>query len=170
MNLTANSKQSIFDVALIAYQDASRVYDLLAGNPQIDSIISDITGVNISYNRSIIIRSEAEKTPKPTLVNGSIKDSQTIFDLALQYYGGAELAYALILENGIESIMSNPSSGGNLKYTLSNRAVNIYYRRNNVIVGTKYPIYSPPVAGTYYRISISGNRRISGPGNGRIYR
>lgn len=136
MQLEVKYGQSIFDVALICYQDASRAYDLISDNPQIDNINSDLTGMILSYTPATVTQKEALKTITVTQNNVTIGFMQSLFDVALQYYGSADRVYDVIIENGLENLASDPT-GINLKYTTNNTFAPLYYRTNNITVATK---------------------------------
>ena len=135
MKLIIKDGQSIFDIALIAYQDASRVYDLISTNP-IENINSVLTGITVNYTESRPLQNEifvSQKSPnKPIIINFT----QSIFDVAIQYYGSVENVYSFIKENGLENIKSNPV-GTKLKYTINNTYVPIYFRSINKNIATK---------------------------------
>lgn len=136
MTITVKNGQTIFDVALIAYQDAARVCDLLEENPQIENLMSDLTGLTLNYTPAVITTKEVIKTVYETKPNVTIRHTQSVFDIALQYYGGAEKVFDFIKENGLESILSDPTAI-ELKYTLSNEFVPFYFRTNQTTVSTK---------------------------------
>lgn len=136
MNLTVKDGQNIFDVALIAYQDASRVYDIVTANSEIENINSDITGITIEYVQSFLTQKEVVKTVSLTQKPVIINSMQSIFDISLQYYGSAENVFNVITENSLENIHSDPT-GIQLKYSINNTPVPIFFRKNNIVVATK---------------------------------
>ena len=136
MRLEVKYGQTIFDVALICYQDASRAYDILAENPTIPNINADLTGYIINYTPASVTQKEVIKTITPTKKSVTIGYSQTLFDVALQYYVGAENVYDLIAKNAIENINSN-ATGVVLNYDVNNTYAPLYYRINNINVATK---------------------------------
>jgi hypothetical protein len=138
MIYTAKSEDTIFDVALLAYQDASRVLDILLNNPQIDNVNSDLTGVSITYIPEVITTKESIKTASILPKNVTISFDQSVFDIALQYYGGVENVFKFIVENGIDNINSD-ITGLKLKYTQNNTYIPLYFRINNKNIATKYP-------------------------------
>ena len=138
MTYLAKYGDTIFDVALIAYQDASLAYKLLKENPSIESINSDLTGILISYTPQIITTKEVIKTPSVIKNNVTISSDQSVFDIALQYFGGAENVYSFIKSNSLESILSDPT-GINLNYQINKTFVPTYFRQNGGFVATKYP-------------------------------
>lgn len=155
MELEVKSGQTIFDVALICYQDASRVYDLIAENPQIENVNSDLTGMVLSYTPATVTQKEVIKTVTPTKVNVTINYSQSLFDIALQYYGAPEKVYDVINENGLESLASDPT-GIVLKYTINNTFAPLYYRTNNITVATKPMKATPNIQGSFVLRSSGG--------------
>jgi hypothetical protein len=130
---------TIFDVALIAYQDASLAYQLIKENPAIESIDSDLTGILITYTPQIITTKEVIKTPSVIKRSVTISSDQSVFDIALQYFGGAENVYSFIKSNGLESILSDPT-GLELNYQVNKTFVPEYFRQTGGNVANKYPI------------------------------
>lgn len=137
MKYTVSYGQTIFDVALIAYSDASLVYRLMAENPQIENINSDLTGMELSFTQVTSSNpKEALKLQQPLQPKVVISSTQSIIDIALQYTGSAENVYDIILGNQLGNILSDPT-GVVLNYTLSNDYVCQYYRANAIAVSTK---------------------------------
>lgn len=168
MNLTVKSEQSIFDIAIIAYQDASRVYDLILGNPSIDNINSEITGLNLEFTKSFLTQKEVIKTTSKSKKSVIINSMQSIFDISLQYYGGAEFAYNVILENNLDNILSD-ATGIELNYTINNTAVPIFFNKNNILVATKPLEQTFDTGDTFYREVSDLSLRSTSSGDLRIY-
>lgn len=142
MTIFVKPGQTIFDVALIAYHDAARVYDLLAENSQIENINSDITGLTLTYTPAALVQKELTKTITVTQPNVTIGSGQTLYDIALQYYGGAEYVFDLIKQNNLESLNSD-ATGIMLNYQTNNTYVPVFFRGNGKTVSTKYPVFTP---------------------------
>lgn len=136
MTITVKNGQTIFDVAIIAYQDASRVYDLISENPEIESIMSDLTGMTLNYTEAVVTTKEAVKIITDTKPNVTIRQTQSMFDIALQYYGSADKVLEVVNDNNLESIMSDPT-GISLNYNLSNEYVPKYFRTKQKTIATK---------------------------------
>lgn len=167
MEIRVEQGQTIFDVCLVCYQDAAKVFDLLSDNPQIEDVNSDLSGMTLTYTPSFVTQKEVVKINQSTQKNVTIPNTQTLFDISLQYLGSAERIIELVINNGLDSVLSDPA-GIILKYTQSNEFVPAYFRKTGGIVANKEIKYTPSTD-TNYRISIAGNRRISGPGNYRIW-
>jgi hypothetical protein len=136
LNYTVKYGETIFDLALIAYQDASRVVDLINENPNID-LVSDLTGLAISFTPAVIFTKPNVKNKiTTTLKNVSISNDKTIFDIALQYFGDAAKALEVVSILGLESVNSDPA-GTVLTYTESNESVPLYFRQTGGNIGTK---------------------------------
>ena len=135
MTTQGTQTQSIFDIALLAFQDPSRVYELIDSGT-IDNINSEVAGVAFEFTPSKITQKEITKTiaVRPKIV--TISQDKTPFDVALQYYGGAEFVYDFVRENGLESIESDPT-GITLQYTELNTVVPLYFRKTGKQVSTK---------------------------------
>lgn len=139
--ITVNSSQSIFDVALVAYQDASRIYDLLTDNPHVTNVNSDLTAVSLNYVPSVVIQNRAVLQQVVNKSAVTIGDAQSVFDIAVQYFGGAEFVYDFI-DGNIESIIDDPK-GINLNYSVSNLYLPLYFRKKEYNIGSKYPYTDP---------------------------
>lgn len=136
MKIIVKDRQSIFDIALIAYQDAMRVFDLIAANPQIENLNSNLTGMTLNYIESKITQKQIIKTLTVSQTPVIVNFNQSLFDLALQYDGKAENVYGLIIRNGLENIAVDPT-GIALNYTLNRTTVPIYYRNTGNTIATK---------------------------------
>lgn len=140
MTYTVKYGETIFDLALIAYQDASRVVDLISENPGID-LVSDLTGTTISFTQSVIFTKPNVKNKiSLTQKNASISNDKTLFDIALQYFGDASRVIDVVSALGVESINSDPS-GFVLKYMESNESVPFYFRQTGGNIGTKGNVF-----------------------------
>lgn len=160
--------QTIFDFALIAFQDASRVYDIIVPN-NVDGINADITGLDLLFTPEKITDKESIKATSSTQKNVTISDGQTLFDIALQYGGSAESIIQVLLENpGIDSITAN-ATGVELNYTASNLFVPVYFRTTGGNIGTRYPYFTLAGSETFYRITESGDRRVTETFEPRTY-
>jgi len=140
--ITVDSSQTIYDISLIAYGDASKALDLIAENPDlIENLQSDLTGLTLSYTLKNPKQKEALVLKKVINKVGTIKSNQTIFDLALQYYGSAEDCITLLQNNTfIENLSSANFEGNDLNYTLNNNLAPRYYRENRIDVSSGFPM------------------------------
>jgi hypothetical protein len=70
----------------------------------------------------------------------TLKQGQTIFDLALQVLGDSSKVYEIIQMNPtIENINSNNLEGTIIYYNETNNDITDYYKVNNITVSTRYP-------------------------------
>lgn len=135
MTTQGTQNQSIFDIALIAFQDPSRVYELITSGT-IENINSEVAGVTFEFTPSKVTQKEVTKTIAPKVKSVILSQDKTAFDVALQYYGGAEFVFDFIRENGLESIESD-FTGRTLQYTELNTFVPLYFRKTGKQVATK---------------------------------
>lgn len=137
LEIKVKNGQSIYDVALFCYNDATLVYDLIDENPTITSILMDLTAMNLVYTPKKAIKYEAkENVNKPKKVV-TIKKEQSIFDLSLQHYGGVEFFYDLIDKNSfIENIISNELNANILTVSENKNYITEFYKKGNVEIGT----------------------------------
>ena len=142
MTILVDSSQTIYDIALIAYGDASKALDLIAENPDlIENLESDLTGLTLTYTLSNPIVKEARILKKVINKVVTIKSEQNIFDLSLQFYGSAEDCINLIQANSfIENLSSSGFEGNELTYVLNNNLAPRYYRNNKIEVATGFPV------------------------------
>jgi hypothetical protein len=135
--IKVKSGQSIYDVALFCYNDASLVYDLISENPTITSILMDLTSMDLVYTPKKVIKFEAKENSNKINKIVTIKNTQSLFDLSLQYYGGVEFIYDLIQKNTfVDSILSNELNGYNLADSESKNYINRFYEKSEFTVGT----------------------------------
>ena len=70
----------------------------------------------------------------------TIKEGQTIFDIALQVYGDVSKVYDLIQLNSlIDNITSNDLTGLVIVYEDPKNEVSEYYNTNSINIATRYP-------------------------------
>lgn len=132
--------QTIFDLALFCYNDASLVYDLLIENPEITHLYMDITGMTLLYTPKKVIKYEAKENAKTVNKVVTIKTGQNLFDLSLQHYGTIEKVYQLIQENGfLTSILSEDFSSNDLNLGNEKNYINNYYNKNLIEISTHQP-------------------------------
>lgn len=130
--------QTIYDLALFCYNDATLVYDLIIENPIITDITMDLTGLTLVYTPKKVIKYEAKENQKKLNKLVTIKNEQSIFDLSLQYYGNLDNIYTLIQNNSyIDDILSDNISGNELNFTTDKNYVNEYFRKKEINIGTK---------------------------------
>ncbi len=69
--------------------------------------------------------------------NVTIGSSQSVLDLALQYYGSVSDVFTMIDENlDIENLTTDPN-GKTLNYTINNKYVQKYFITKGITVATK---------------------------------
>ncbi len=130
--------QSIFDLALYCYNDASLAYDLISENPQITDINMDLTGLTLVYTPKQAVKYEAKENAKKNNKLVTIKSEQSLFDLSLQYYGDVSFIYELIQNNSfIDSILDNELNANNLGEITKKNYVNEYYSKRGINIGSK---------------------------------
>lgn len=70
----------------------------------------------------------------------TIKDGQTLFDLALQLYGDVSKVYELIdLNSSIDNITSNNLQGLAIVYEDPKNEVSEFFNSNQITASTRYP-------------------------------
>jgi hypothetical protein len=130
--------QSIFDIALYCYNDATLVYNLINENSIITDINMNLTGLNLVYTPIEIIKYEAKENPNKVNKVVTIKKEQSLFDLSLQYYGNVENVYDLIQSNSyLDSILTDNFNANVLNYTSEVNYVNSYFSKNLIDIATK---------------------------------
>lgn len=130
--------QTIFDLALYCYNDATLVYNLINENSFITDILMDLTGLTLFYTPIESVKYEAKQNTKVLNKVVTIKQNQSLFDLSLQYYGNVENVYSLIQSNTyLDSILSDNFNGNVLNYTSEINYVNNYYSKNLIDIATK---------------------------------
>ena len=130
--------QTIFDLALFCYNDASLVYDLISENPNITDIGMDLTGLTLVYTPKKVVKFEAKQNAKTLNKVVTITSEQTLFDLSLQYYGDVSKVYELIQNNTfLDSIISEEFNSNILTLTSEKNYVNNYFEKNGINIGTK---------------------------------
>jgi hypothetical protein len=76
----------------------------------------------------------------------TIKEGQTLFDIALQLYGDVSKVYQVIADNPeIESVNTKEIAGFEVKYTVQGNKVTEYYKKENLSITTGYP-FEPSTA------------------------
>jgi hypothetical protein len=138
--IKVKSGQSIYDMALFCYNDASLVYVLISENPTITSILMDLTAMDLVYTPRKVVKFEAKENSNKINKIVTIKNTQSLFDLSLQYYGGIDFIYDLIQKNTfVDSILSNELNGYNLVNTENKNYVNSFYEKRDITLGTNIP-------------------------------
>jgi hypothetical protein len=129
--------QSIYDIALFCYNDASLVYDLISENPIITDILMDLTALTLVYTPKKVVKYEAKENTQKANKLVTIKQQQSIFDLSLQQYGSIDFVYNLVENNSfIDSILSNDINGNVLASVNEKNYVTEFYNKNGTVVGT----------------------------------
>jgi hypothetical protein len=129
--------QTIFDLALYCYNDASLVYDLISENPTITDISMDLTGLTLVYTPKQVVQYEAKQNAKKLNKLVTIKSEQSLFDLSLQYYGDVSFIYDLIQKNSfIENILVNDVNGNIIELENIKDYVTEFYNKKDLTVGT----------------------------------
>lgn len=172
MTIKVDSGQSIYDICLIAYGDASFTYKLIEENPTlITSVLSDITGLTLNYTPEAysFTSKEAIAIELTTQKNVTIKSTQTLFDVALQYYGSAENVYQLISENPtIIGILDTDYTNKQLGYTENKTKVPSFFRDNSIVVSTKQEVTTNSNVIINYLLQEDGTMLLQEDGTGII--
>ena len=134
MKIKGTTDQSLFDIALVAFQDPSRVYELVTSG-FVENINSEVAGVEFEFTQTKLTQKEVVKTIQQKRKVVTISEDQTVFDIALQYYGGPEFVFDFITENGLENIGAEPV-GKTLKYTELKTIIPTYFRKKGKSVAT----------------------------------
>lgn len=130
--------QTIFDIALYCYNDATLVYNLINENSFITDILMNLTGLTLFYTPIETVKYEAKQNTKTLNKVVTIKKQQSLFDLSLQYYGDVESVYTLIQSNSyLDSILSDNFNANVLNYTSEINYVNSYFSKNLIDIATK---------------------------------
>jgi hypothetical protein len=101
--------------------------------------------------------------------NVTIKSTQNILDLSLQYYGSVENVYDVIDALGLESIDSDPT-GKVLTVPSTKNNVYQYCLRNGIELGTNVSplLVEPLVLVVNYRVTTGLDQRVTTGGDNRI--
>jgi len=130
--------QTIFDLALYCYNDATLVYNLINENSFITDILMDLTGLTLFYTPIESVKYEAKQNTQTLNKVVTIKKEQSLFDLSLQYYGDVESVYNLIQSNSyLDSILTDNFNANVLNYTSEINYVNSYFSKNLIDIATK---------------------------------
>jgi hypothetical protein len=160
MTIKVDSSQTIYDICLIAYGDASMTYKLIAENPTlITSVLSNLTGLTLNYTPLAYsyTQKEASLTVVESQKNVTIQSTQTLFDVALQYYGSAEKVYQLIAENPtIIGILDTDYTNKTLNYTENKTKVPSFFKNNEIIVSTRKEITIPVIPSYFFLLKEDG--------------
>ena len=99
----------------------------------------------------------------------TIKSTQNLLDLSLQYYGSVERVYDVINALGLESIDSDPT-GKVLTVPTTKNNVYQYCLRNGIELGTDVSplLVEPLVLVVNYRVTTTGDQRITASSDNRI--
>lgn len=165
MRYQTKYNQDIFYVINDSIGDLNQVYNFLISN---QDFTLDQVPVNVSFDFTPSVTT-------PPIVQGSTTskkvtqfflslNNQTIFDIALMTITDLNQVFSLLSDTGVNDL---PGVGAKFSYNINNVTDNILKTQiNNGLIfctGQNAPE-------TNYRISISGNRRISALGNNRIYK
>jgi len=132
------SGQTIFDVALFCYNDASLVYTLIEENTNITDIGMDLTGLTLVYTPKEAVKYEAKENSLKVNKVVTILNEQSLFDLSLQYCGDVSKVYELIQNNTfLDSIISEDFNSNILTLTPEKNYISNYFEKNGINIGTK---------------------------------
>jgi hypothetical protein len=79
----------------------------------------------------------------------TIREGQTLFDIALQLYGDATKAIEICKLNPdvVPNLLSTNIKGLTIEYEEQSNEVARYFATNNITISTKYPLTSSSVGG-----------------------
>ena len=74
----------------------------------------------------------------------TIKEGQTIFDVALQLYGDVSEVYTIIKANPTQltSILDRNLPGKIIEYTIQDNPIANYFSTNQITIATEYPRFN----------------------------
>ncbi len=74
----------------------------------------------------------------------TIKEGQTIFDVALQLYGDVSSVYTIIKDNPTQlaSILERNLPGKVIEYTIQDNVIANYFSTNSITIATEYPRFN----------------------------
>jgi hypothetical protein len=131
--------ETISDISVKLYGDASYVFDLIKWNSSLTTI-SDIgiEGLNLYYE-PIIKSAFKPVTTSSNTVNKvvTIKEKQSIFDISLQIYGTTERVFDVLNLINKEQF-TDKIVGKSFSYVFENTNVPVYFNTKKVNVSTLY--------------------------------
>ena len=68
-----------------------------------------------------------------------ITEGQTIFDIALRYYGDVSKAVDIVRDNDLPNLMYNGLTGLEIEVDEQDNDVVNYYKQNNIKIATRFP-------------------------------
>jgi hypothetical protein len=170
---------TLYDYANVLYGGFDNILTLIQFNPKLESMDVDLNSFatqELTYDTGLYQNTTTQiqlpVTPAASTIKYTLgKDQQNLYDLNLMAYSGFDSFVKFMLDNDINSANKQDLAFKNYKFdTNFNKDLSllaIASKKGYVFIsGT----LNEPIVETYYRISIAGNRRISGPGNYRIYR
>ena len=172
------STDDIFSIAEKTGYGIGYVYKLISENPFITDINYDFEANpqrTIEYDDSFSIPKPPQLTTTDPGFDSSLFftaiNNQTIFDVVAQSYGDMGNLYKLLKDNNISNVNDTAITGKMFTFNGNNISDVGFFNsliKRKLIISTGD--FKTTDANTFYRISIAGNRRISGPGNYRIYK
>lgn len=135
---TIKQGQSIFDVAVDIYGDASYAIPLIEQNPELDNVSNtSIAGLIIEYEAPTPTPFKPVKIVE-TVVSKSVTigQNQTAEDIALQLFGTIEMVFDVIALAGVDNISSD-MTGITLQYTQNQSFIAKMVEANGLKFATK---------------------------------
>lgn len=140
--------ETVYDLAILLYGDATYAVKLVSDNSLLDDLDNlNIVGLSIYYDETIkasIKPSYIRNTdiiPKPNN-NYFIVERQSIWDLSIMYGFGIESAISFIKQASIENINEINIAGRILDVTKTNTKLSKYLDLQKIVLATNYELYS----------------------------
>ena len=144
--------ETIFDVAIATYGSLDQVYKIIQENPDIESIDSELDlvaqpGLSVTFENDFVSPESQEERQLPEVETTNVytvRDAQSIFDLALTLYGNVERVYQIIQDNQdlIPYLNYYIMPGINIGFDSEKRddmVVTDYLIKNNIVISTSNP-------------------------------
>lgn len=135
---TNTTIKTLFDLSVELYGDVSYSFKLLEYNPSISDLQAEISvGEIITYDDAFVIDLNFEKSVEATAKYFTAKESQSVFDLAIQLYGSVDYVFQLLEDNtNLGDINNEFCVGVNIKYEEQTFAITEYFRTNRIYITT----------------------------------
>lgn len=151
----AKYNESLSDISVKLYGDASYVFDLIGWNSSLISV-SDIgiEGLNLFYEP--IVKSAFKPVESASSVINkivTIKENQSIFDISLQIYGTTERVFEVLnLTNKVE--LTDTLVGSSFEYVYEKTNVPVFFSTKQINISTLVFMNEPII--DYYLLQEDG--------------
>lgn len=130
MQYVIKQGESIYDVALKLYGDASFAVTLLNDNPLLDNVSNEsIANIDVYYNELLKVSTKAPLIVSNAILSDTkpmyiVKNRQSIYDLSLTYGYGIE---------GVVGFLSDNPQLNNLNdFNINNKTILVTKKQNNI--------------------------------------